>query len=251
MTPLILMTGGSRGLGKNAALQLAERGYDIVLTYRSQRAEADAVVADIEARGQRAAALPLDVGQSATFADFAATLKQTLADIWQRETLDGLVNNAGMGLHEPFASTTEAQFDAIVDVHFKGPFFLTQQLLPLIADNGRILNISSGLARFSMPGASAYGAAKGAIEVLTRYLATELAERGIRVNVLAPGAIATDFNGGTVRDNADVNAFVSSVTALGRPGEADDIGRAMAMLLSEDATWINGERVEASGGMFL
>ncbi|GAB3672345.1 SDR family NAD(P)-dependent oxidoreductase [Salinisphaera aquimarina] len=251
MDRITLITGGSRGLGKSAALHLAERGHDLIITYRSQQAEAEAVVAAVEALGRRAVALPLDVGQTRSFAEFVSTVRGVLADTWQRETLDGLLNNAGMSLHEPFATTTEAQFDAIIDAHLKGPFFLTQSLLPLIADNGRILNVSSGLARFSMKGSSVYGAAKGAIEVLTRYLAAELAERGIRVNVIAPGAIATDFSGGMVRDNPEVNAFVSSITALGRPGEPEEIGSAMAMLLSEDARWINGQRIEASGGMHL
>lgn len=251
MSDIILITGGSRGLGRSAALHLAERGHDVVLTYRSRQADAEAVVAEIEAAGRRAVALPLDVSRSDTFADFAAELQRVLAETWQRETFDGLLNNAGISMHEPFASTSEEQFDAVIDTHLKGPYFLTQTLLGLIADGGRILNVSSGLARFSMPGTSIYGAAKGAVEVLTRYLATELAERGIRVNTIAPGAIATDFSGGLVRDNPEVNAYVSSITALGRPGEADEIGSAMAMLLSADARWINGERIEASGGMRL
>lgn len=248
---IILITGGSRGLGKSAALHLAQRGHDIVLTYQSREDAAQETVAEIEQRGRKAVALQLDAGASDTFADFTALLKTTLADTWQRDTVDGLINNAGMGLHEPFASTSEAQFDAIMATHVKGPFFLTQQLLPLIADEGRILNVSSGLARFSIPGSSAYGAAKGAVEVLTRYMAAELADRGIRVNVIAPGAIETDFSGGMVRDNATVNARVSSSTALGRPGKPDEIGSAMAMLLSDDAGWINGQRIEASGGMNL
>ncbi|MGN8198796.1 SDR family NAD(P)-dependent oxidoreductase [Salinisphaera sp. RV14] len=251
MSQIILITGGSRGLGRSAALHLADRGHDIILTYRSQKEAAETAVAAIQAKGPKAVALPLDVGQARHFVAFAATVKRVLAQTWQRETFDGLLNNAGIAMHEPFASTTEEQFDAVIDTHLKGPYFLTQRLLPLLADGGRILNVSSGLARFSMPGTSIYGAAKGAVEVLTRYLATELAERQIRVNTIAPGAIATDFSGGRVRDNPEVNAYVSSITALGRPGRADEIGSAMAMLLSDDARWINGERIEASGGMRL
>ncbi|WP_423822066.1 SDR family oxidoreductase [Salinisphaera sp. SPP-AMP-43] len=251
MSNIILITGGSRGLGRSAALHLAERGHDVVITYRAQKADADAVVAEVESKGRKAVALALDVSDSHTFAEFANTLRSVLANHWQRETFDGLLNNAGMALHEPFVSTTEAQFDAVIDAHVKGPYFLTQQLLGLIADGGAILNVSSGLARFSMAGTSVYGAAKGAVEVLTRYLATELAERRIRVNVIAPGAIATDFGNGRVRDNPETNAYVASITALGRPGQPDEIGSAMAMLLSEEARWINGERIEASGGMRL
>ena len=248
---IVLITGGSRGLGRSAALHLADRGHDIILTYRSQADAANDVVADIQARGRTAVALALDTAATDTFADFIARVTSALSQTWGRTTLDALINNAGMGLHEPFASTREDQFDAIMNTHVKGPFFLTQKLLPLIANEGRILNVSSGLARFSLPGMSAYAAAKGAIEVLTRYQAQELAERGIRVNVIAPGAIATDFNNATVRDNADASAMVSAMTALGRPGEPEEIGSAMAMLLSDDAGWINGQRIEASGGMRL
>lgn len=248
---IALITGGSRGLGRASALAAAQRGIDIVLTYHSQRAEADAVVAQIDALGGRAVALQLDVGDSAQFAPFAAEFKRVLQQTWQRDTFDFLVNNAGTGLHAPFAETTEAQFDNLMRIHLKGPYFLTQALLPLIADGGRILNVSSGLARFSMPGASAYATMKGGIEVFTRYLAKELGARGIRANTVAPGAIATDFNGGTVRDNEQVNKMVSSVTALGRPGEADDIGGMVAALLADETGWINAQRIEASGGMFV
>jgi NAD(P)-dependent dehydrogenase (short-subunit alcohol dehydrogenase family) len=249
-TPIALITGGSRGLGKSMALKLAEHGTDVVLTYRSNQAEAQAVVAAIEKLGRHAVALPLDVGKAASFPAFAEQLRQVLQQ-WQRERFDYLVNNAGIGVHAGFAETTEAQFDELVDVHFKGTFFLTQTLLPLIADGGRIVNVSSGLARFALPGYSAYAAMKGAIEVLTRYLAKELGARGIAVNTLAPGAIETDFGGGTVRDNAQVNAFVASQTALGRVGLPDDIGGAVASLLSRDSRWINGQRIEVSGGMFI
>lgn len=250
-TPIALITGGSRGLGKSMALNLAEHGTDVVLTYRSNQAEAEAVVAAIKQQGRRAIALPLDVGKTSSFATFAEQLRAALKQHWQRDNFDYLVNNAGIGVHASFVETTEAQFDELVNVHLKGAFFLTQTLLPLIADGGRILNVSSGLARFALPGYSAYAAMKGGIEVLTRYLAKELGPRHIAVNTLAPGAIETDFGGGVVRDNKDVNAFVASQTALGRVGLPDDIGGAVAMLLSKESGWINGQRVEASGGMFI
>jgi NAD(P)-dependent dehydrogenase (short-subunit alcohol dehydrogenase family) len=249
-SPLTLITGGSRGLGRNMALAIARQGHDVILTYRSQQAEAAAVVAEIEALGQRAAALPLDVGQSDTFDAFVDAVRAQLTT-WGRDRFDHLVNNAGMGVHAGFAETTRAQFDALVDVHFKGPFFLTQALLPLLADGGRIINISSGLARFALPGYAAYAAMKGAMEVLTRYQAKELGARGIAVNIVAPGAIETDFGGGAVRDNAQLNAFVASQTALGRVGVPDDIGGVVASLLSPANRWINAQRIEASGGMFL
>lgn len=248
---IALITGGNRGLGKNAALKLAEHGTDVIITYRTNRAEGEAVVAQIEAMGRRAAALQLDVADSQAFDAFIQLVGEVLESRWQRRQFDFLVNNAGTGGHVGFAETTETQFDKLVDVHFKGVFFLTQKLLPLIADGGRIINVSSGLARFTLPGYAAYAAMKGAIEVLTRYLAKELGPRGIAVNVLAPGAIATDFGGGAVRDNAQLNAFVASQTALGRVGEPDDIGGVVASLLAPANGWINGQRIEASGGMFL
>ncbi|WP_437613747.1 SDR family NAD(P)-dependent oxidoreductase [Erwinia sp. V71] len=248
---IALITGGSRGLGKNAALKLAKKNSDIILTYRSQQQEADAVVKEIQATGARAVALQLDVADSSSFDAFAVEVKKQLKDIWQRDSFDYLLNNAGTGLHVPFAETTEAQFDQLVSVHFKGPFFLTQKLLPLLANGGRILNVSSGLARFSLPGHSAYAAMKGAMEVLTRYQAKELGARGIAVNIIAPGAIETDFGGGVVRDNAQMNAFVASQTALGRAGLPDDIGDAISMILSDESGWMTAQRIEVSGGMFI
>lgn len=248
---IALVTGGSRGLGKSMCLHLAARGRDVVLTYVSQEAEARDVVRRIEDLGRKAAALSLDVSKSAGFPDFAARLKQVLHETWGRGDFDFLVNNAGYGVHAAFADTTEDQFDQMVNVHFKAPFFLSQALLPLLVDGGRIVNISSGLARFSSPGYAAYAAAKGAVEVLTRYMALELGPRRITVNDLAPGAIATDFGGGAVRDNADLNRQIASMTALGRVGEADDIGGALSLLLEDDAGWINGQRLEVSGGIFL
>ena len=239
--------------GEEAWSQFSQTGkhFDVVLTDRHQAAEAQAVVADIEKLGRRAVALPLDVGDVASFEAFAAQLQQTLRSHWQRERFDFLVNNAGMGVHAPITETTEAQFDALVNVHLKGVFFLTQRLLPLMNDGGRILNLSSGLARFALPGYAAYAAMKGAIEVLSRYLAKELGPRGITVNVVAPGAIETDFGGGAVRDNAQLNAFVAAQTALGRVGVPEDIGPLVAALLQPATRWVNAQRVEASGGMFL
>jgi NAD(P)-dependent dehydrogenase (short-subunit alcohol dehydrogenase family) len=230
--PIALITGGSRGLGRSMALHLAGRGVDIILTYRAAVAEAREVCEQVRAFGRKAVALKLDVIDSASFDDF-------------------LVNNAGTSLHASIAETTEAQLDEVYTVHFKAPFLLTQRLLPLIADGGRIINVSSGLARMTMPGSSAYGAMKAAVETFTRYAAKELAGRKITANVIAPGAIATDFSGGRVRDNPEINKMVVSMTALGRVGLPEDIGGAVAMLLAPESGWINGQRIEASGGMNL
>ncbi|HEY4075125.1 MAG TPA: SDR family oxidoreductase [Herbaspirillum sp.] len=251
MNKIAIITGGSRGLGKNAALKLAAKGVDIILTYHSKQAEANATVEQIEAAGRKAVALQLDVGDSKSFSAFAQAVKAALQKTWQRDRFDFLVNNAGIGAHVAFADTTEEQFDQLVDIHFKGVFFLTQKLLPLINDGGRIVNISTGLTRFSQPGYSAYASMKGAIETLTKFQARELGARGITVNVVAPGAIETDFAGGGVRDNKQVNDFLASQTALGRVGLPDDIGGVIASLLSDDNGWINAQRIEASGGMFL
>jgi NAD(P)-dependent dehydrogenase (short-subunit alcohol dehydrogenase family) len=248
---IAIVTGGSRGLGKNAIEKLAKNNVDIILTYHSQADAAQSVVQTVEALGGKAVALQLNTGESGSFDAFVAQVKTQLQQVWQRDTFDFLVNNAGVGLHESFADTTEEQFDLMMNVHLKGPFFLTQKLLPLMADGGRILNISSGLARFALPGSSAYAIMKGAIEVLTRYQAKELGARGITANVLAPGAIETDFSGGMVRDNPQVNKIVSGNTALGRAGLPDDIGGMVAMMLSEEAGWMTAQRVEASGGMFI
>jgi len=208
-------------------------------------------VKEIEALGARAVALQLDVGDSKQFDDFAARVKATLNETWQRDSFDYLVNNAGHGHYKLLAETSEEEFDALVNVHFKGPYFLTQKLLPLIADGGRILNISSGLTRMTLPGSGTYAAMKGAMEVLTRYQAKELGERRIRVNILAPGAIETDFGGGRVRDTKDLNAHIASVTALGRVGLPDDIGDAISAILSDETGWITAQRIEASGGQAL
>lgn len=249
--PIALITGGSRGLGKSTALHLAAQGSDIILTYRTAQADAEATVAAIQALGRRAHAVRLDVGVSASFPAFVKAVQQALHSTFERERFDHLVNNAGEGRHASFIETTEAQFDDLMNMHFKGVFFLTQQLLPLMNDGGRIVNISSGLTRFALPGYGAYAAMKGAVEVLSRYWAKELGSRGIAVNTLAPGAIETDFGGGAVRDNAQLNSFVASQTALGRAGMPDDIGAAIAALLSPGSGWINAQRIEASGGMFV
>lgn len=251
MTTITLVTGASRGLGRNTALSIARRGGDVVLTYQSRAQEAQAAVAEIQAMGRQAVALQLDIGDVAAFAPFAERLRQALRETWQRATFDHLVNNAGHGDMASIAETTEAQFDKLVNVHFKGVFFLTQALLPLIANGGRIVNLSTGLTRFSFPGFSAYAAVKGAVEVLTVYLAKELGSRGIAVNAVAPGAIETDFLGGAVRDMPDLNKNFADMTALGRVGVPDDIGPMIANLLSEDNRWINAQRIEVSGGQSI
>jgi NAD(P)-dependent dehydrogenase (short-subunit alcohol dehydrogenase family) len=248
---IALITGASRGLGRNAAEHLAARGIDVIGTYHSKADEAQAVVARLEQAGAKAAMLQLNVGDSSSFASFAERLGTTLQQHFGRERFDFLVNNAGIGLNVPYVETSEAQFDQLLNIQLKGPFFLTQRLLPLLVDNGRIVNISTGLARFALPGYAAYAAMKGAMEVLTRYQAKELGARGIRVNILAPGAIETDFGGGVVRDNQQVNEYIAGNTALGRVGLPDDIGAAIALLLEDGNGWITGQRLEVSGGMFL
>ncbi|MEG3846841.1 SDR family oxidoreductase [Microcoleus sp. herbarium19] len=250
-TKITLVTGASRGLGKNTALALAKKGVDVIVTYHSSEAEASSVVSEIAEIGGKAAALQLDTSNTKTFDEFVAYVKQTLQDQWQTEQFDFLVNNAGIGIHKPFAETTEDDFDRLMNIQFKGVFFLTQKLLPLLKDGGRIVNLSSGLARFTLPGYSAYASMKGAIEVLTRYMAKELGHRQIAVNVVAPGAIETDFAGGAVRDNPEINNFLASQTALGRVGLPDDIGGAIASLLSEDNRWVNAQRIEVSGGQSI
>jgi len=246
---IALVTGGSRGLGKNMALQLAENGINVILTYNSKKDEALAVVAEIERKGQKAAALQLNAGDIKSFDKFFEELAAVLQSSYDTTHFDFLINNAGVGVHAAFAETTEEQFDMLVNLHFKGVFFLTQKALPLINDGGRIVNLSSGLARFSTPGFAAYASMKGAIETLTRYISKELGARGISVNVVAPGAIETDFGGGMVRDNAQANQQVAEVTALGRAGLPDDIGGVVAFLCTDAARWVNAQRIEVSGGM--
>ncbi|MYM67673.1 SDR family oxidoreductase [Pseudoduganella sp. FT55W] len=246
-----LITGGSRGLGKSAAIYLAKAGWDVVITFQSREDLAQETVAEVRALGRKAVALRLDTGVPAGFAQFTDGFRQVLECDFGRSHFDALVNNAGNSSNVPFAETSEADFDALMNVHLKGVFFLTQSLLPLLADGGSILNVSSALARASVPGKSAYAMMKGGVEVLTRYLAKELGPRRIRANTLAPGAIATDFSGGAVRDNPQVSAFVAANTALGRVGQPEDIGGAVAALLAPESGWVNGQVIEASGGMFL
>lgn len=251
MSKIALITGGSRGLGRNMALSAARKGIDSVITYHSNAGAAAEVVEEIKALGANAVALQLDTGDSASFTGFANSLSESLAGNWQRERFDFLVNNAGIGCYASISETEEKQFDELMRVHLKGPFFLTQTLLPMIENGGRIINISSGLARFSLAGYAAYAMMKGGTEVLTRYLAVELGPRRIRVNTVAPGAIETDFGGGTVRDNKDLNNLIASQTPLGRVGLPEDIGGVVAMLLQDEAGWINGQRIEAAGGIHL
>jgi len=248
---IALVTGGSRGLGKEMAISLAKKGVDVILTYNSKKEEAQGVVEIIEKMGRKAAALQLNTGNSNGFDSFFSKVKALLNDHFATDKFDFLVNNAGVGLHASFETTTEEQFDNLVNIHFKGVFFLTQKALLVMADGGGIVNISTGLARFSFPGYGAYASMKGAIETLTRYQAKELGGRKIRVNVVAPGAIETDFGGGAVRDNAELNKTVAAATALGRVGLPDDIGMVVAFLCTEDAKWINAQRIEVSGGMML
>jgi NAD(P)-dependent dehydrogenase (short-subunit alcohol dehydrogenase family) len=248
---IALITGGSRGLGRNTALHLARAGVDVVLTYHSNQTEADAAVAEIAAAGRKAVALQLDSGDTAGFDGFVGRFRDALSATWGRTTFDYLVNNAGTAGYAPFAEATEADFDRLTNIHFKGVFFLTQKLLPLIVDGGKIVNLSSGLARFAMPGSSIYGSLKGAVEVLTRYLAKELGPRRIAVNAIAPGAIETDFGGGRVRDNAELNQHIASMTAMGRVGLPDDVGGAITALLVGETGWITGQRIEVSGGQAI
>lgn len=247
---IAIVTGGSRGLGRSTVLSLARKGVDSIFTYNTNQAAAGEVVSLVAEAGRKAIALRLDTGRVSSFDPFVQSLRQALADLGA-ERFDYLVNNAGTSHHNAFEKTTEEELDSLYNVHFKGVFFLTQKLLPFINDGGKIVMISSGLTRFSIPGSASYGSMKGAIEVLTRYLAKELGPRRISVNTVAPGAIATDFSGGMVRDNPEVNKMVASMTALGRAGLPEDIGPMIAALLSEENRWINGQRIEVSGGMAL
>ena len=245
---IALLTGGGRGLGKDMALKLAQQGIDVILTYRSQPAEAAAVVTAIEALGRRAVALPLNAADPSTFAAFFAQVTTTLADTFGTDRFDFLINNAGTSLSAPIAETTEQQLDEMLNVHFKGVYFLTQRALLLLRDGGRIINISSATTRVTYAGTSAYAAAKGAMEVFTRCLALELGSRGIAANTVAPGAV---FGGGAMTDTPEIRAWVAQATALGRVAEPDDIGGLVAFLCSDAARWLNGQRLEATGGMVL
>ncbi|ANM14319.1 MULTISPECIES: SDR family NAD(P)-dependent oxidoreductase [unclassified Rhizobium] len=248
---IALITGASRGLGRSMALHLAKRGVAIIGTYRSGAAEAETLRQEIEALGGKAAMIALDVSNSASFPAFAETVADMLKTRFGREQFDFLVNNAGQGLYALMTDATEEQFDQLIDTHLRGPVFLTQKLLPLIADGGRILNVSSGFVRVTMAGYGLYAAAKAAIQTLTKFMAVELGARQIRVNTIAPGAIATDFGGGVVRDDANVNAYVAGTIALGRVGEPDDIGGAVAAILSDDMGWANGTTFDISGGQAI
>lgn len=248
---IALITGGNRGLGKNTATHIAKKGIDIIITYRSKKEEAEAVVAEIQKNGQKAAALQLDTSIIGTFDSFIKQLSSVLKEKWGRDTFDFLVNNAGIDAASPFAKTTEEDFDRLFNVHFKGVYFLTQKSLPLIADNGRIINISTGLTRFATPGYAAYASMKGAIEVFTKYLAKELGPRRIAANIVAPGIIETDFTKAAFDAHPELDERMASITALGRVGVPDDIGGVIAFLCTEEARWINAQRIEASGGMFL
>ncbi|PIF46216.1 NAD(P)-dependent dehydrogenase (short-subunit alcohol dehydrogenase family) [Chryseobacterium sp. 52] len=250
-TKIALVTGGSRGLGKNAALKIAQKGLDVIITYKNSREEAESVVNEIKSIGRNAIAFQLDTRDIKSFDAFVKNVTDHLENETESSNIDFLINNAGTALYSPIRETTEEQFDDMVNVHFKGVFFLTQKMIPFMNDGGGIINISSGLARFALPGSSVYGSMKAGVEMLTKYMAKELGPRKIKANVIAPGAIETDFGGGRTRDDENINSMISGITALGRAGLPDDIGGVVAFLCTEDAGWINGQRIEASGGMFL
>ena len=248
---IALVTGGSRGLGKDMAQNLAKKGLDVILTYHSKQAEAEGVVAEITALGQKAVALQLDASKVGTFDAFFEQVKAALRDAFDTDRFDFLINNAGTGLYAPYPETTEQQFDEAMNIHFKGPFFLTQQALALMNDGGGIINISSGLTRIIYSGSSTYASMKTAMETLTKYQAKELAGRRIRANIVAPGAIETDFGGGRTRDNKEINAHIASLTAMGRVGLPTDIGPVVAFLCTDEAAWIDAQRIEVSGGQAI
>jgi len=248
---IALVTGGSRGLGRDMALRLAEKGLDVILTYNSKAEEAQEVVKEIQQAGLKAATLQLNTGDIKSFDTFVAKFKEVLSNTFNTTHFDYIINNAGVGGISPIPEVTEEFFDQMMNVHFKGVVFLTQKLLPLLNDNGGIVNISSGLTRVSFPGSSIYASIKGSVEVFTRYIAKELGGRGIRANVIAPGAVATDFNGAHLRNNEQTRKAVNSVTALGRTALADDIGGVVAFLCTEDAKWVSGQRIEVSGGLLV
>lgn len=248
---IALVTGGSRGLGKNMALKLAETGLNVIVTYNSRKDDAQQVVDQIQQAGRQAAALQLNVGDLKSFDSFFVQLKEVLQNVFNTDRIDFLINNGGIGGHALIENVTEEMFDELLNIHFKGVYFLTQKAIPFLNDGGGIINISSGLARVSLPGSSAYASMKGAVEIFTRYLAKELAPRGIRANIIAPGAIATDFSGGRVRDDEQTNKMVSNMTALGRPGLPEDIGGVVAFLCTPEAGWMTAQRIELSGGMVI
>lgn len=251
MNKIVVITGGSRGLGKNMVLNFAKKGYHIIFTYNSNLTEANEVIKEVENTGQKAFSLQLNVAEQSGFPDFFTNLNSILSENFPNQKVDYWVNNAGIGLPTTLAQTDEQTFDTLMNIHFKSPYFLTQEALKHMNDGGAIVNLSSGLARFSNLGYSVYASLKTAMETMTRYWALELGPRKIRVNIVAPGAIETDFGGGAVRDNEQINQHIASVTALGRVGLPDDIGSVVAFLCSEDAKWINGQRIEVSGGVNL
>jgi NAD(P)-dependent dehydrogenase (short-subunit alcohol dehydrogenase family) len=250
-TKIALVTGGSRGLGKEMALSLAQKGIDVVLTYHTKKEEAEAVAEEINRSGRKAVAMQLDVSDTKSFDNFLEQLKQILNTNWNTDRFDYLINNAGIGATFPIAQVTEEAFDHLVNVHFKGVYFLTQKSLPNMNDNGGVVFISSGTTRFCVPGYSVYSSLKGAVEIFTKYVAKEFGQRGIRANIVAPGPIETDFNNAAIRNNPQMKGFLASQTPLGRVGRADDIGSVVAFLCTEDAKWINGQRIEVSGGITL
>jgi NAD(P)-dependent dehydrogenase (short-subunit alcohol dehydrogenase family) len=250
-TKVALITGGSRGLGRDSALQLAVKGFDIILTYNSNLAEAEKVVAEIMALGKKAKAIQLEVSDSKNYDRFTEAVKLSLSDDFHTSSLSAVINNAGVGTYTSIADTSEAVLDSMYSIHLKAPYLITQKLLPLIAEGGSIVNVSSGLARFSYPNYAPYAIMKAAIESLTRYQAQEFGSRKIRVNTIAPGAIATDFGGGAVRDNKDIQAMIANSTALGRVGLPDDIGSVVSFLCSDDAKWVNAQRIEVTGGVHI
>lgn len=250
-TKVAVVTGGSRGLGKNSALKIAQKGLDVIITYHSNKEEAENVVSEIQALGRKSMAVQLDTRDVKSFDNFIKIITDHLQEHTGSPNIDYLVNNAGTALYSPITETTEDQLDEMFNIHFKGVFFLTQKFLPFINDGGGIVNISSGLARFALPGSSVYGSMKAGIEMLTKYMAKELGARKIKANVVAPGAIETDFGGGRTRDDKNINAMIAGNTALGRAGLPDDIGGVVAFLCTEDAGWITAQRIEASGGMFF
>ncbi len=248
---IVLVTGGSRGLGKDMALSLARKGIDVILTYHSKKDEAQNVVDEILSMKQKAVSMQLDVADIKSFDSFIAKLSINLKNNWETDKFDYLINNAGIGSTLPIQQVTEEVFDHLLNVHFKGVYFLTQKSLPLINDNGGVIFISTGTTRFCVPGYSVYASMKGAAEIFTKYLAKEYGQRGIRANIVAPGAIETDFNGAAIRNNPQMKAFIASQTALGRVGQADDVGSVVAFLCTDEAKWINGQRIEVSGGTYL
>ena len=250
-TKIAVVTGGSRGLGKDMALSMAKKGIDIILTYHTKKEEAGQVVEEIAQMGRKAVALSFDASNIKALDSFVENVKSALKTTWDTDKFDFLINNAGTGATIPIAQVTEENFDNLLNIHFKGVYFLSQKSFPLLNDNGGIINISTGTTRFSVPGYSVYSSMKSAVEVFTRHLARELGSRGIRANIVAPGPIETDFNNAAIRSNPQTKTFLSSQTPLGRVGQADDIGSVVAFLCSDDAKWINGQRIEVSGGINL